>query len=292
MATEVLELQLRVTGGSTAASSFTGVSKGAKDAAASVNSLAASFRLMRNTLVAFSFLRIFEGLASGISQVQGINNQLLQISKTAADVPKAFALFSNIALATHAPLESVVALGTTLARSSASVNMSAADIGKSIQSIFQTFRLSGSDPSTIRNVTKDLQEIFSLGAVQGRQFRAVILQDQVLAIDLAKYMHATGVGAGQRSMHRWTRFVRAGRSLNIREMSMKAPGAFTGADFATAALAAFDDNEKKSPACRRLSAKPSPICKRRCSNSRTRFRTVVSSSPSWTLLSFWRRIFR
>ena len=244
MATEVLELQLRVTGGSTAASSFAGVSKGAKDAATSVNSLAASFRLMRNTLVAFSFLRIFEGLASGISQVQAINNQLLQISKTAADVPKAFAMFSNIALATHAPLESVVALGATLARSSASAKMSSTEISMAIQTIFNTFRLSGSDPSTIRNVTKDLQEIFSLGAVQGRQFRAVVLQDQVLAIDLGKYMHATGVGAAAVNAE-MDKMRAKGVDPNMREMSMKNMGAFTGADFAQAAVDSFQDTQKK-----------------------------------------------
>lgn len=244
MVSETLELIIRTSGTSSAASQITSISSSARSATASVNSLNASLAFMRKTLVALSFIRVFEGVAESISKTQQINNQLIQISKNAADVPKAFAMFSQIAIATHAPLDAVVGLGVQIARSSASYKMSAKDIGAAVQTIFNTFRLSGSDPTTIKNVTKDLKEIFSLGTVQGRQFRAVILQDQAEALVLAKYIQSTGANAA--TVNKQLAAARQGGKLpDIYEFAMKNKGAFTGGDVLRANIAATQDIQNK-----------------------------------------------
>ena len=245
MVSEQLELIIRTTGASSAAQQINSIGSQARATNQQIISLNSSFRLMRETLVALSFIRVFEGIAKGISEVQSMNNQLLQISKTAADVPKAFALFSNIATATHAPLAAVVNLGTQIARSSASYKMGAKDIGESVQTIFNSFRLAGSDPNTISNVTKDLKEIFSINMLQGRQARAVVLQDQVLALELAKNIHSTGVNAAV--VNKELDDIRKKGGLpDIYGEAMKHKGAFTGGDVLRGTQGAgFEDIQKK-----------------------------------------------
>lgn len=244
MVSETLELVIRTSGASSAGDEVRRIGSNARAANASIASLNETLAFMRKTLVALSFIRVFEGIATGISEAQQMNNQLIQIAKTAQDIPKAFAMFSQIATATHAPVASVVNLGVQIARSSSSYKMSAKDIGESVQTIFNTFRLSGSDPTTIRNVTKDLKEIFSLGVVQGRQFRAVILQDQAEALLLAKHIHATGAGAA--SLNKELDAMRAkGQLPDIYEEAIKHHGAFTGADVMRANIEANAETNKK-----------------------------------------------
>lgn len=245
MVTETLELVIKLTGASAANAGINSMSSSAKAATSSIDTLNASLAFMRKTLVALSFLRVFEFIGEGISQAQQMNNQLQQIARTAADVPKAFAMFADIALKTHAPVEAVVGLGVQIARSSASYKMSAQEIADATQTIFNTFRLSGSDPTTIKNVTKDLKEIFSLGVVQGRQFRAVILQDQSEALLLAKYIHATGADAA--GVNKELDAIRAkGQLPDIYETAMKHKGAFTGADVLRANIAAKPEIDAKA----------------------------------------------
>lgn len=236
MATETLQLIISVSGGGNASSEITRIEQSARSASTSLQGLNRSMnlttdtlRFMRGALVAISFAKIFEEIGRGISTMQQIHNMLTQVTKSSQDNGLMFEKLGEAANKVRAPLEDFAKIFVNIERSSAAYKVSTNDIIKATQSMFASFSMSGLDESAIRNVSKDMREVFNLGIVQGRQFRAIVTQDQYEALLLSKYIVATGQNAAV--VNKQLAEMRAhGQTPNIYEMSMTHKGAFTGAD--------------------------------------------------------------
>jgi len=239
MATEVLELVIRVQGSNAAVSEVDRMTK-------SANALTGALRLMRNALVGISFFKAFEELTSGISQMQQLNNLLTTVTKTAEDQAAAFQLLGRAANEVRANMDPFVKFFTTLERSTAGYKLTTEDAIKTTQAFFATFAISGLDDQSIRNVTRDMKEVFNMGTVQGRIFRAVIMQDQEAALVLSKYIVATGSNAVKVNAE-LAKMRAKGEQPDIYGgiTSGQFRGAFTGGDIQRAFLAGFDEEMRK-----------------------------------------------
>lgn len=246
MATETLELVVRTTGAKPAADDIRGIGTSAKESAASLNVMADTLRLMRNVLVGFSFIRAFEGIGTGISQMQQLNNLLTTVTSSLSQQYAGFQALGNAANEVRAPMAAFTQLFTNITRSTAAYKMSTDDAIKATKTLFATFAISGLDENSIRNVTRDMKEVFNLGTVQGRIFRSVVMQDQEESLVLSKYIVATGQNAA--AVNKQLDEMRAkGQQPDIYQMVLNQAdkGAFTGGDIARAQIAAFDDEMQK-----------------------------------------------
>lgn len=232
--------------GRKAAQEIEETSTAAQKATGNFNTMTSSLRLMRNALVAISFLRAFEGIASGIADMQQMNNLLTTITANASDRAQAFDALAAAANRVRAPLDAFTQLFVNLERSTAGYKLSTEDAVKTTQTFFATFAISGLDTKSIANVTRDMKEVFNLGTVQGRIFRSIVMQDQEEALVLSKYIVATGQNAV--AVNKKLEAMRSkGQQPDIYGgiVSGEFKGAFTGGDIQRANVAAFDEEMKK-----------------------------------------------
>ena len=229
MATEVLELVVRVTGGQQAAGEIDKVTK-------SANALTDSLRFMRNVLVAFSFARILEGVTSAVSGFQQINNLMRTITDNQEQANTATAVAAQIAVDTRSSFEGTAKLLYNIAASTKSMNLDWAEVVRLTTTFNQSTTLSGLDPTAAKNSMKDFIELLNLGIVQGRQFRALLIQDRPLVDAIATTIRATGQGA--EAVNKILDAARAdGKNVSggtLYELAMKFKGAFTSEDMVRA----------------------------------------------------------
>lgn len=231
MATEVYEIRLVASGGSTVRSVFTNVKTGAVEANRSILDMTSSLRFMRNALVALSFLRVFEGLKEGITQAQSAVNLFVPVTKNMQQASAAFDHFLEIAQETRAPVDEIAKLASLLSRTIADSPDKLGQVDHIVRNIAESFSIAGANGQTVRNVTRDIIEMFSGGNVIMRQFRAVLQQDRPLLDAISKSVQATGNGAAQ--FNEILAKAKASGSLSggtLIEAIRAVPGALQGAD--------------------------------------------------------------
>lgn len=242
MVSETLELIIRTSGTSESAQSIRNIETSAANASRSVSSMAGTLSIMRSALVALSFARVFEGVAAGITQMQEVNNLLSTITRGTKEQYLLFQRLADAATAVRAPVEAFAQLFTNLTRSSAGYKLSTDEAIKATQTFFATFAISGLDNQSIRNLSRDMKEVFNQGVVQGRIFRSIVMQDQQEALILSKYIVATGTNAAK--VNKELAAMRAkGQQPNPYELvvSGQARGAFTATDIVNANLKAYNE---------------------------------------------------
>lgn len=197
MATEVLELQIRVTGAAAGTSQFKSLAAQAQATNRSIVDMSNSLRFMRNVLVGLSFARVFSGLEAGVTAATSISNLFRTVTKNSEDAGAAFNHFFALAQETRTPFEDIAKLAVNISRTIADSPDKLSKVDNIVRNIAESFSLAGANGQTVRNVGRDLVEIFNAGTVQMRLFRAVLQQDRPLLDAISEKVVATGANAAK-----------------------------------------------------------------------------------------------
>lgn len=236
MATETLELVVRTSGTSQASSSLRSIETSASSASRSVSAMRESLSFMRSTLVALSFIRVFDGLIGAVSTFQNIANILRIVTINQQQTNAAMQEAGRIAVETRSNLESTARLMYVIASTTKALNLDWKDISKVTEVFQKSTALSGLDPVAAKNSMKDFLELLDIGVVQGRQFRALLMQDRPLIDAIATTIRSTGAHAAEvnallDSVRKKGQNVSGGYLFDL---TQKFRGAFTASDFVTA----------------------------------------------------------
>jgi lambda family phage tail tape measure protein len=247
MVSETLELIIRTSGGASASQQLDNIGRSASTASRSISGMADTLRLMRNALVAISFFKMFSEISSGLSTMQEMKNLLSTVTDTGTQSSLMFQKLGRAANEVRAPMDAFTKVFTNLVRSTAGYKLTTDDAIKATQTLFATFAISGLDDNSIRNVSRDMKEVYNSGVVQGRIFRSIVMQDQEEALLLSKYIVATGNNAA--AANKQLDAMRAkGQQPDIRGMitnGQQFKSAFTGGDLVTAQLKAFPEEMER-----------------------------------------------
>lgn len=229
MATEILELRIVTVGAAAAISEVDRMTK-------SADALTGALRFMRNALVALSFARILEGAVTAISAYQQIVNLMRTITSSQQEANDATQVAAQIAIATRSHFEGTAKLMYNIAASTKAMNLDWAQVVGLTTTFNQSTTLAGLDQAAARNSTKDFIELLNVGVVQGRQFRALLMQDRPLIDAIATVIVATGAHAAD--VNKLLDKVReGGKNVSggfLYELTQRFRGAFTSEDFVRA----------------------------------------------------------
>lgn len=229
MATEILELRIVTVGASAATSEVDRMTK-------SADALTGALRFMRNALVALSFARILEGAVTAISSYQQIVNLMRTITSSQQEANDATQVAAQISIATRSNFEGTAKLMYNIAASTKAMNLDWAQVGQLTTTFNQSTTLAGLDQAAARNSMKDFIELLNVGVVQGRQFRALLMQDRPLIDAIATVIVATGAHAAD--VNKLLDKVReGGKNVSggfLYELTQRFKGAFTSEDFVRA----------------------------------------------------------
>lgn len=186
MATEILELQLRVTGGGVATSQFGNLEK---SAAGATNAL----KLMRNALVLASSVRLAEGLFTIIDSFQRMQQQLQLVTGNLGFAQTAFRQVYQIAQDSRAPLEAVNTLYQRLVRVGGTMSLTYEDVAKVTKGVAQSFAIAGASATETHNAIVQLTQGLNLGILRGQDLRSVVEFNPVLAQAFADKLYSLGL---------------------------------------------------------------------------------------------------
>jgi tape measure domain-containing protein len=229
MATQTLQLVVQVNGASQAAASV----KQIGDATAGVRDALA---FMRNALVALSFARAFEGLLEAVSSFQQINNQLRVITSSTEEAAQAQNTVKQLSIETRQSYQETALVFASIARGTSSMGLNWGQITNLTKAFNESLAISGATTQQARNSMRDFIELLNLGVVQGRNFRALLMQDPALVNAVATTITATGVHAKEVN-EQLDKIRGTGKNISgggLFELSKSFPGAFTSGDMVKA----------------------------------------------------------
>lgn len=186
MATEVLELQLRVSGGDVGAAQFGKLTQAATGA---TNAL----RFLRNALVLASSVRLASGVFEIVDAYQRMQNQLLAVLGSQALANTAFNDLYRISQATRTPLDATVTLFSRMARAGAALHINLGDVEKAVTAVNESFIINASTANESRNAVLQLSHELASGQVRGRSLLSVIQSGPAIAQAFADEMYKLGL---------------------------------------------------------------------------------------------------
>jgi tape measure domain-containing protein len=186
MATENLELNIVVTGAGAGAAQIDRLTKSAQS---SLNIM----RLMRNVLVAASFLRASEGIFTLINSFQLMQQQLLIVTGNVRDASASFQLVFQIAQQARSPLDAVNTLFQRMVRTGGTMNLTYKQVADVTRAVAESFTIAGASADETHNAIIQLTQGLNLGILRGQDLRSVIEFNPVLAQAFADKLYSLGL---------------------------------------------------------------------------------------------------
>lgn len=240
MAVETLELRVVVSGGSQANSELQSISR-------SVSGMNDALRFMRSALVLLSFSRVFAGLFEAVNAFQQMYNKLRLVTNSSQEAQQAQITLAKAAIQTRASYEDTVNVFAALARSTKALNLDYGQILSLSKEWNQSIVVSGVDQQQSRNALKDFIEELNLGVIQGRQLRALLMQNPEFLRLMAEGMSKVGTAADP-----WFAAVKkateGGKALSgaaLFEINKQHPGSITSSEAIKAVMLGADEEAKK-----------------------------------------------
>jgi len=159
--------------GGKAAKSTTGLGTAASSSEKHISAIRGSLALMRNALVALSFVRIITGVTDLVDSFINMESKLNLVTKSTTDTGIAMQALLQVANETRAPLDSTVTLFTRLARATAGLKLTNGELLDITRSLNQAFVISGATADETRNAITQLTQGLSLGILRGQDLRSV-----------------------------------------------------------------------------------------------------------------------
>lgn len=183
MATEILELVVRVTGAGAAASDIDRLTKNS-------NALSGALRFMRNALVALSFGRAALGIVQLLDSFVTMQNKLALVTRDLNEVNVATEALAQIAIRSRTPLDVTTTLFTRMARSLTTLHLTYGELLDITEATNKALVISGATTDEARNAIVQFTQGLALGVLRGQDLKSVVefapRLAQVLADGLSK----------------------------------------------------------------------------------------------------------
>lgn len=157
-----------------------------------IESLNGTLGLMRNALVAFSFVRAIAGLGEFASTAVNMENKLTTITQSATQMEAVMGALGDTSIRTRTNLETNVDTFTRLARSTGSLHLSYQQLIDLTRGIADTVHIAGASSQQASRALMDFAEGLAAGSLQGRQLRAMVMQLPTLGDAIAKSFGLAG----------------------------------------------------------------------------------------------------
>ncbi len=240
MVTETLELRVVVSGGTQASQQLSNIERSAKGANDAL-------RFMRASLVLLSFARVFEGLFTAVNAFQQMFNKLRLVTNSSQEAADAQITLAKAAIETRASYEDTVNVFAALARSTKALNLDYGQLLTLTKEWNETIVVSGVDQQQARNALKDFIEELNLGVLQGRQLRALLMQNPEFLRLMAEGMSKVGKASDP-----WFAAVRkateGGKTLSgaaLFAINKQHPGSISSTEAIIAVMMGADEEAKK-----------------------------------------------
>lgn len=247
MVSQTLQLIISVSGGGGATQQLNQINSAAQSANRSLHGMNDTLRFMRNALVGISFVRAFEGIASAVNMFQQMENKLRLVTNSTQEAKDAQVTLARAAIETRQSYESTATVFAGIARSTKALGLDYGQILKLTKEWNQSVVVSGVDQNQARNALKDFIEELNIGVIQGRQLRALLMQNPEFLRLMAEGMSKVGKASDP-----WFSAVRkateGGKQLSgsaLFEINKAHPGSITSQQAVQAALLGADEEAKK-----------------------------------------------
>lgn len=240
MAVETLELRVVVSGGSQANTELQSIAR-------SVNGMNDALRFMRSALVLMSFARVFSGLFEAVNQFQLMYNKLRLVTNSSQEAQAAQITLAKAAIETRASYEDTVNVFAALARSTKALNLDYGQLLTLTKEWNESIVVSGVDQQQARNALKDFIEELNLGVIQGRQLRALLMQNPEFLRLMAEGMAKVGK-ASDPWFEKIKEATAGGKTLSgasLFAINKMFPGSITSTEAVMAVLLGADEEAKK-----------------------------------------------
>lgn len=148
--------------------------------------LAGSLNFLQSAAAAFIGGLGIKQLADFSDEIQNLNNRLLGLTGSQAEATRLTAQIAQTSRETNSPLAATSELYLKMSLALKDAHLSGKSLDDITKTLVNSFRLSGTSAQEAYGATNNLALAFQLGGLKGRELRAVLRENQVLAQALKK----------------------------------------------------------------------------------------------------------
>jgi tape measure domain-containing protein len=178
--------------GTAAAKSIDAVGSASTRAVAGVDALRGSLALMRNMLVAMSFVRAVSGIVELGNEAALMQNKIITITNSTEEMRAVMEALAKTSVQTRTDLDTNVDTFVRMARSTGLLHLSYQQLINLTRGIADTVHIAGASTQQAKRALMDFAEGLAAGSLQGRQLRAMIMQLPTLGDAIGKSFGLAG----------------------------------------------------------------------------------------------------